>query len=173
MDNIKIVVQDPIAVANYVINYAKCNELHNVTNLQLQKILFFLQGYVLKKYRQPLMSGKFTKWKYGPVQSKVYQAFKYNGSSPIKSLCAETYFKGEKFMTIEPMMDDKVLTNSQQFNKLIKSLIEIPVWNLITMTHQHQSWSKFKKQIMSYANLEYNNKEIRSCFEANAKNFEQ
>ena len=38
--------QEPIAVANFVIDIAKKNNM-SVTNLQLQKILFFLQGFTL------------------------------------------------------------------------------------------------------------------------------
>lgn len=38
--NTQITVQDPIAMANLVINLAKEHN-YSVTNLQLQKILFF------------------------------------------------------------------------------------------------------------------------------------
>ena len=63
--------QEPIAVANFVINLANRNKML-VTNLQLQKILFFLQGYTLSKYQVGIVKGSFSKWQYGPVQKNVY-----------------------------------------------------------------------------------------------------
>ena len=50
--------QEPIAVANFVIDIAKKNNM-SVTNLQLQKILFFLQGFTLCKYKYGIVNGTF------------------------------------------------------------------------------------------------------------------
>ena len=66
--------QEPIAVANFVINLANRNQML-VTNLQLQKILFFLQGYTLSKYQVGIVKGSFSKWQYGPVQKKCILHF--------------------------------------------------------------------------------------------------
>lgn len=52
--------QEPIAVANFVIDIANKNKL-TVTNLQLQKILFFLQGFSLDNYHVGLINGSFSK----------------------------------------------------------------------------------------------------------------
>ena len=48
----KIELQSPIAVANFIIEVAK-KENKPVTNLKLQKVLFFLQGYCLSEYETP------------------------------------------------------------------------------------------------------------------------
>lgn len=55
----KIELQSPIAVANFIIEVAKKEE-NPVTNLKLQKVLFFLQGYCLNKYNRVLFDGKFS-----------------------------------------------------------------------------------------------------------------
>ena len=48
----KIELQSPIAVANFIIEVA--NEKENpVTNLKLQKVLFFIKGYCLSEYNTP------------------------------------------------------------------------------------------------------------------------
>ena len=54
----KIELQSPIAVANFIIEVAK-KEGNPVTNLKLQKVLFFLQGYCLNEYNRILFDGKF------------------------------------------------------------------------------------------------------------------
>ncbi len=59
--------QEPIAVANFVIDIAKkiiC--LSQICNFR--KYYFFLQGFTLCKYKYGIVNGTFSKWQYGPVQ---------------------------------------------------------------------------------------------------------
>ena len=84
-------IQEPIAVANFVINLVNENKL-SVTNLQLQKILFFLQGYTLSKYQVGIVNGSFSKWQYGHVQKNVYCTFRDYGASPITNEYTDAYF---------------------------------------------------------------------------------
>lgn len=67
---------DALTVARYVIN--KCfEEGKPVTNLRLQKLLYFIQGmsYFVKK--EALLKEDFHAWQYGPVIPEVY--FEYCG----------------------------------------------------------------------------------------------
>lgn len=54
-----------------------------LTNLKLQKILYYVQGWHLGLYAKPLFGDKFEAWIRGPVVPTVYHAFKQNGSKPI------------------------------------------------------------------------------------------
>ena len=54
-----------------------------VTQMKLQKMLFFAQGYHLSRFGVPLIKETFQAWKYGPVVPNIYQDFKLYGSSPI------------------------------------------------------------------------------------------
>lgn len=162
--------QNPIAVANYVIDYTLKNK-HPITNLHLQKVLFFLQGYFLYTYNVPLMSGNFAKWKYGPVQREVYQTFKFNGSEPISELGTEIYLNNNEFSTKEPILEKERLPDPNCFNKLIYSLIQKSASNLINLTHRDKSWKEYEKKIMQHSSLEYKNDEIKSCYENNRTEF--
>jgi uncharacterized phage-associated protein len=74
---------DPRAIANLMLDEA--DRLGNiVTNLALQKLLYFAHAIFLIETEQPLVSGHFEAWKYGPVHPNVYSAFKSTGSTPIK-----------------------------------------------------------------------------------------
>ena len=75
-------LQNPFAVANFIIDIA-IEKDNPVTNLKLQKIMFFLQGYCLSKYNTPLIDGSFSKWRYGAVEEDVYIEFKNHGSFAI------------------------------------------------------------------------------------------
>ena len=47
-----------------------------VTNLALQKLLYFAHAIFLIERKQPLVSGYFEAWQYGPVHPAAYQAFR-------------------------------------------------------------------------------------------------
>ncbi len=71
---------DVLRVSNLIIDTAKRNGIE-LTNLKLQKILFFLQGFYLYKYGARLINGNFSKWQYGPVEKDAYDYFRSSGSS--------------------------------------------------------------------------------------------
>lgn len=58
-------------------------EREGITNLKLQKMLYFAQAYYLSKIGKPLFSDQIEAWKYGPVIPDVYNKFKSKGSNPI------------------------------------------------------------------------------------------
>ena len=54
-----------------------------ITNLKLQKILYFAQANYLANFGRPLFDDDIEAWQYGPVVSGIYHAFKHFGSGPI------------------------------------------------------------------------------------------
>lgn len=55
-----------------------------VSNLQLQKLLFFCQCDHLRKQGYPLFPDEIVAWQYGPVVKDVYSTYSYRGASPIR-----------------------------------------------------------------------------------------
>lgn len=74
---------DPRAIANLMLDIAEERGI-KITNLALQKLLYFAHGIYLTKTKRPLVSGYFEAWQYGPVHPAVYRAFKGAGAEPIK-----------------------------------------------------------------------------------------
>lgn len=74
---------DPRAIANLMLDEADRQDIE-ITNLALQKLLYFAHGIHLIQTKKPLVSGYFEAWQYGPVHPSVYNAFKISGSHPIK-----------------------------------------------------------------------------------------
>lgn len=56
-----------------------------ITNMKLQKLLYYAQGWYLATENKPLFKEDFKKWQYGPVCVEVYEQFKYFGGTPITS----------------------------------------------------------------------------------------
>lgn len=84
-----------IDVAKNIINIynAKVDELANnydivpeyITNLKLQKLLYFVQAICLMIFGEKAFPEKILAWSYGPVVNEVYQQYKQNHASKINS----------------------------------------------------------------------------------------
>ena len=73
---------DPRSIANLLLDEADALGFE-ITNLTLQKFLYFAHGYSLVQYGKPLVLGFFEAWRYGPVHPVAYDAFRTAGRSPI------------------------------------------------------------------------------------------
>lgn len=60
-----------------------------ITPIKLQKLLYFLHKRYLQENRVALFTDEFLAWDYGPVQAKVYDAFRSYGGTPITSYFEE------------------------------------------------------------------------------------
>ena len=58
-------------------------EREGITNLKLQKILYFAQACSLAQRDRPLFSDPIEAWEYGPVVPKVYQEYREHTNNPI------------------------------------------------------------------------------------------
>lgn len=83
-------------VAAFFIDLAqKQNEMNQgdlTTNLRLQKLLYFAQGWHLARYGKPLFNAPLEAWPHGPVVPGMYHRYKVFGSQGI--------------VTSEPVPDD-------------------------------------------------------------------
>src|SRR3569833_2250149 len=68
-------MHDARAVANAILDAASQQGLV-LSNLKLQKLLFFVHGQFLLEVGEPLIDGEFEAWQHGPVHPVVYAAFK-------------------------------------------------------------------------------------------------
>lgn len=161
----KFELQNPFAVANFIIDMA-IEKDKPVTNLKLQKIMFFLQGYCLSKYKTPLIDGRFSKWRYGAVEEEVYIEFKNNGSFPITYEYKVMNIK-DGIIHVHPVrMDNNVLNSGivNEFEEIIDKLIDVESWKLAEIVFSHSSWKDFKDEICADKARDYTNEEIKSCF---------
>ncbi|EAH6092207.1 DUF4065 domain-containing protein [Campylobacter coli] len=70
-------------VAKHIINY--CLSIDNpISNLQLQKILYFIDIYHLIRTNKRLIEDEnFKAWDYGPVIENIYKKYSFFASNPI------------------------------------------------------------------------------------------
>lgn len=71
-----------VEIAAYFVKRA-IEEGSAITQMKVQKVVYFAHGYHLAKTGNPLIREKFQAWKFGPVVPAIYDAFKTYGSQPI------------------------------------------------------------------------------------------
>ena len=54
-----------------------------ITQLKLQKLLYYVQGIALMVYNEPAFNSGIYNWSYGPVIKDIYNEYKKNGKDPI------------------------------------------------------------------------------------------
>jgi len=74
---------DGRAIANFILDYCEARRM-SVTNLALQKLVYFCHVWSLIELHKPLVRHKFEAWEYGPVLPYLYREFKGFDRSPIK-----------------------------------------------------------------------------------------
>lgn len=75
---------DGSQIANYILDF--CQQRNRpVTNLSLQKIIYFCHVWSLVNLDKPLVRHNFEAWEFGPVLQYLYHEFKDFDRSPISS----------------------------------------------------------------------------------------
>lgn len=120
-----------IDIANYIIGYA--NKIgRSVTNSELQKILYFLQGFYYNKHDEPFISEDFTARRTGPVIEEIYVEFSRYGGLVI------TNFYESNYKNIKLKYLDKIFLNDA-----IKLLTKFSTNKLELMaTNKNTPWEK-------------------------------
>jgi uncharacterized phage-associated protein len=76
------VAYDVRAVANLALDFAE-EEGCSLSNMQINKLVYFLHVDLLALTGQPLVSAKIEAWEHGPVFRELYSQFKVHGDAPI------------------------------------------------------------------------------------------
>lgn len=93
---------------------------NSITNLKLQKILYYLQGYSLREFDNPAFDSDIQKWMYGPVSVCSYFAYSSHDADPLETGRFEVAELSRK--------------ESDLYNKVIDACLEIPARQLVQMT---------------------------------------
>jgi uncharacterized phage-associated protein len=96
-----------------------------ITNLKLQKLLYYAQGFYLAMHGEPLFSEKIKAWEHGPVVPQVWHAYKDHGANslPLPAVAAPVSASVAEFL-------DEVYEVYGQFS----------AWRLRELSHEERPW---------------------------------
>ena len=97
-----------------------------ITNLKLQKLLYYAQGYSLAILKRPLFADKIENWEHGPVVPVVYQTYKRYGANLLPVTCLEL----DKYQADELYILNRVRSEKGRYT----------AWSLRDKTHQEAPW---------------------------------
>ena len=63
-------------VANYFLSLVDEDQGDSISNLRLQKLMYYAQGYLLALKDRPLIHEEFEAWEHGPVIPGLYNSFR-------------------------------------------------------------------------------------------------
>jgi uncharacterized phage-associated protein len=95
---------DARSVANYVLTVRR-HFGYETTNLELQKLLYFIYGKFLYSRGEKLFEGYFEAWEHGPVHPHLYKEFRQYGAEPIAHRAKSFDFVTGDSRTVPPPND--------------------------------------------------------------------
>lgn len=116
-------------VANYFLarNDPEVGDL--ISNLKLQKMVYYAQGFSLAVLGGPLFSERIEAWDHGPVVLVLYHAFKKHGAGPIPQ--QKSLNEAEIPFTMEQL---------ELLNEVHFVYGQFSAWKLRNMTHEETPW---------------------------------
>ncbi|AHF77935.1 Phage-associated protein [Sodalis praecaptivus] len=133
-----------IAVANAFIDKANQEGISDLSQMKLQKLVFFAQSWSLRLYEKPITEDFFAKWTFGPVIPSLYHATKQYGSEHISSLISTLEFSsGGMPETVTPTIPDPTAELICLIDNILKVYGHMTAAALSRLTHLPGSaWSR-------------------------------
>lgn len=116
-----------IDVAKYIILYCKQHG-YSISNLKLQKLLYFVQAQFLVTLGRPAFNEEIEAWDFGPVVPEAYQHFKIWGSAEIPGIVANG--AAEKIYIEDQRVMDEILEECASYSASY----------LVEITHHQSPW---------------------------------
>lgn len=118
-------------IADELIRYSAERGGELMTNMKLNKMLYYQQGFHLAYFGNPLFDDEIEAWMYGPVVPSIYEKYdRYNSSG------------------IEPNKDSNFLFDNPKelalFNEVFKVYNVFSAIGLMNMTHNEAPWKTTK-----------------------------
>lgn len=142
-----------------------------VSNLMLQKVMYFLNALSLVAQGKPLINDgqRFEKWDYGPVIHSVYTEYSSNGRKPIEKTKEHIFFERDQ----DGLLKRKTYSfNENNLNKKERDFIKNNInkflvfkpFDLVNFSHKETQWKN--KTI-----YEYNNEETKKYYSKKSNKF--
>lgn len=114
-------------IAQFFLHHAYDGEKDQVSNLKLQKLLYYAQGYSLALLNKPLFKEPIQCWTHGPVVESVYHQYKVFG---------------KRFITSTQVMDLSIFNSDEMaiLTLVANEYGQYSAWKLREMTHDEAPW---------------------------------
>jgi len=130
-------------VCRYAINYSNDNSI-GISNLKLQKILYFIQAYFLiTGVGEPCFSEEIEAWDFGPVVPVAYHEYKQYGATNIPKIFTYVEYDPNNMWNAERKLynSSNISTDDKhRINTVINEFANYSATYLVTLTHRQSPW---------------------------------
>jgi len=115
------------AVADYLLTLQDDESGELISNLKLQKLLYYAQGYHLALFDKPLFDEQILAWKHGPVVRSIWEKYRDFESRAIP--------RPDRY-------DPRALKKETKefLNEVYQVVGQFSAWKLRNMTHEEAPW---------------------------------
>lgn len=143
---------DVLDICRYTINYSN-GKSYGVSNLKLQKLLYFIQAYFLisKDPSTPCFDDEIEAWDFGPVVPAAYHEYKEYGSSNIPTITSYYEIIDNPWDAKKLEYDDSNIlsVDKEDINAVIDMMSEYSATDLVEITHNQSPWKNAYKPKMN------------------------
>jgi uncharacterized phage-associated protein len=142
-----------LSIARYFISLQDEDAGDTISNLKLQKLLYYAQGYYVGLHGagDPLFRDIIYAWKHGPVVKSVYNHYAHYGAQAIPHEEA-------------PRLDSETV---KFLDEIYRVYGRFSAWALRQMTHEEEPWKKHYDPDIK--NVEIPKTSLASFFKKNVK----
>lgn len=114
-------------VARYLLTKQNHEAGEVITNLKLQKLLYYAQGFHLALYDEPLFKDRIEAWEHGPVVRSVWREYRDRGANPLP-------------------VPDQLPAIGRRAKTLVDEVYDVygqfSAWRLRELSHQEPPWAE-------------------------------
>ncbi|NIM15131.1 MAG: DUF4065 domain-containing protein [Candidatus Aminicenantes bacterium] len=116
-------------VAEYLLGLSEPEYGDIISNLKLQKLVYYAQGFHLAIYDNPLFDEPIVKWEHGPVVESLYHEYKKYGPNAIP---------------VPGFVDTSIFSDEQKelLNEVFEVYGQFSAWKLRCMSHEEPPWKQ-------------------------------
>ena len=129
-------------VSRYIINYSNLKD-YGISNLKLQKILYFVQAYFLIQTSHPCFKEKIEAWDFGPVVPVAYREFKGFAGMDIPTVKSYIVFDENDIWNTKCIeFEENCIDNEDKvlINKVVDKFSEYSATDLVKLTQRQTPW---------------------------------
>ena len=119
------------AVADYLLLKVDADAGDTISNLKLQKVMYYCQGWHLASFGMPVFTEALEAWEHGPVVRPVYFRFRHFGAMSITSDLVRTNPADDLSDESRSLIDDVWEMYGREF-----------AWTLRDRTHEEPAWKR-------------------------------
>lgn len=140
--NKKNEVYDVLEVSRHIINYSNEKD-YGISNLKLQKVLYFIQAYFLVEKDSPCFKERIEAWDFGPVVPEAYHEFKKFGGLDIPTVESYLIINRRNIWDSERVdFHDNVIAkkDKKMIDEMVDEAAAYSATDLVEITHNQSPW---------------------------------